>query len=104
MCVLRGPRPSLRVSAAPDGPFIPRAGEAPSLREWNGLLVARRRVVVAEPLPQRLLELAGGLELLDDVGAADQLALHEHLWDRRPAGDRRKLLANQRIGKDVDRG
>ena len=41
--------------------------------------------------PERLLELAlqlaRGRQLLDDVGAADQLTADEQLRDRRPAGD-----------------
>ena len=52
-----------------------------SLGERDGLFVAPLGVVVAEPLAQRALELAARLELLDDVGAADQLALR-----RTPAG------------------
>src|SRR5581483_2487541 len=43
-------------------------------------------------------------ELLDDVGAADELALHEDLRDRRPAGKRAQLLADLRVRQDVDRG
>src|SRR5829696_4715720 len=47
-------------------------------------------------------ELAGLVHLGDDVAAADQLALHEQLGDRRPVGDRRQLLADARVGQDVD--
>src|SRR4029077_7463075 len=53
---------------------------------------------------ERLLELARPLELLDDVGPADQLSLDEDLRDRRPAGDGGQVLADLRVGKDVDRG
>ena len=42
--------------------------------------------------------------LLDDVGAADQLALDEDLRDRRPAGDRREVLADLHVEQHVDRG
>ena len=70
----------------------------------EGLLLALVAVVRAELLLERPLQVAGGLELLDDVGAADQLAADEDLRDRRPARLRRKLLADRRIGKDVDGG
>src|SRR5262249_50191337 len=49
------------------------------------------------------LELTALLELLDDVGAAYELALHKDLRDRRPTGDRRQLLPDRRIRQDVDR-
>ena len=49
------------------------------------------------------VELARLEELLRDVRAADQLALDEHLRDRRPARERRELLADARVGEDVHR-
>src|SRR5689334_23586152 len=67
-------------------------------------LFARAAVLGAELLAERLLQLAARLELLDDVGAADELAADEHLRDRRPARERRELLADARVGKDVDGG
>src|SRR6185312_12228523 len=67
-------------------------------------LFARAAVLGAELLAQRLLELAARFELLDDVGAADELAADEHLRDRRPAGERRELLADAWVGQHVDRG
>src|SRR5204863_606917 len=48
------------------------------------------------------LQLARSLELLDDVRAADQLAANKDLRDRRPARERRQLLADLRVGQDVD--
>src|SRR5262249_13857843 len=72
--------------------------------ELNGRLGARLAVVVAEPVRERLLELATLLELLDDVGAADELALDEDLRDRRPARDGGQVLPDLRIAQDVDRG
>ncbi len=69
-----------------------RAGDAEELAQGDGRLVARRGIVVAELLAELGLELAALLELLDDVGAADELALDEDLRDRRPARDRRQVL------------
>ena len=66
-------------------------------------LAARIPVALAELVDERLLELARALHLLDDVGAADQLALDEHLRDRRPARDRREVLADPHVEQDVDR-
>src|SRR5436309_5682578 len=60
-------------------------------------------VVRTELFLQRPLQLAALGELLDDVGAADQLAADEDLRDRRPARDRGELLADRRVGQDVDR-
>ena len=42
------------------------------------------------------------VHLGDDVAAADQLALDEQLRDRRPVRHRRQLLADARVGQDVD--
>src|SRR5262249_23042819 len=64
---------------------------------------ARLAAVLAPALAERSLELAAVLELYDDMGAADELALHEHLRDRRQAGDRRQLLPDRRIRQNVDR-
>src|SRR5207237_396308 len=58
---------------------------------------------LVEPRPYRPpLQLAGLRQLLHDVGAADQLAPHEDLRDRRPAGDGRELQPDARVGQDVD--
>ena len=54
--------------------------------------------------PSDLGELAGLVHLGDDVAAADQLALDEQLRDRRPVRQRRQLLADARVGQDVDGG
>ncbi len=54
--------------------------------------------------PEELLQLAGLIHLGDDVAATNQLALDEQLRDRRPPGDGRELLADRRIGQDVDGG
>src|SRR5581483_3919859 len=74
------------------------------LGQRDGLFAARGGVAVAELLAELRLELAALLELFDDVGAADELALDEDLRDRRPAGDRREILADLGVGQDVDRG
>src|SRR6266540_611685 len=60
-------------------------------------------VLGSEALLERPLELAALRQLLDDVSAANELAAHEDLGDRRPAGERRELLADARVGEDVDR-
>src|SRR6476659_2201587 len=62
------------------------------------------RALGAERVVELERELAGGEELLGDVRAADQLALDEHLRDRRPTGDPGQLLADARIREHVDRG
>ena len=78
------------------------------LREQLGEILVRKgrldRHELAQALAERLLKLTACLELFDDVGAADQLALDEDLRDRRPAGDRCQLLADCRIRQHVDRG
>src|SRR4029079_3538278 len=79
------------------------AGDSRELGDCDGGLVALSCEVVTELLAQRRGELTALLELLDDVGAADELSLDAHLRDRRPAGDRGQLLPDLRIGKDVDR-
>src|SRR6476620_2744092 len=61
-------------------------------------------VVRTQLLLECPLELAAQRELLDDVGASDQFAADEDLWDRRPARDRGKLLADPRVGQNVDGG
>ena len=68
------------------------------------VLGAGRGVVVAELLAEGLREVAALLELLDDVGAADQLAAHEDLRNRRPAREGREVLPDLGIGKDVNCG
>src|SRR3954447_12681522 len=94
MCHMRKPEAA--------GSCCPERGNL--LRQNGGVLVARGRVVVAELLAQRLLELARLLELLDDVGATHELALHEHLRDRRPTRDRGQLLPDRGVGQHVDGG
>ena len=59
-------------------------------------------VLGAERLVDLRPQLAGGVELLGDVRAADQLALDEDLRDRRPLAQRGQLLPDPRVGKDVD--
>ena len=61
-------------------------------------------VVGAECVGELALELAAFGQLLDDVCAADELALDEDLRNRGPAGKRRELLAKTRIREDVDCG
>src|SRR5439155_1671777 len=56
-----------------------------------------------ERLLELLFELARHRQLLDDVGASDQLALDEDLRDRRPPVEPGELLADRRIWEDVDR-
>jgi predicted dithiol-disulfide oxidoreductase (DUF899 family) len=72
------------------------------LDDRDGLLGAAAPEARAERRLELLLELAGLRQLLRDVGAADQLAADEDLRDRRPAGERRELLADLRVGEDVD--
>ena len=59
----------------------------PSLDDGDDALFGLRAVLGPERRGEPLLELAGLRELLDDVRAADELALDEHLRDRRPAGE-----------------
>ena len=66
-----------------------------------GRLLARL-AVGAQRLVELGLQLTALEELLDDVRAADELSLDEDLWDRRPARERRELLANLRVRQDVD--
>src|SRR5262245_1859149 len=73
-------------------------------QEGDGPFFGRRAVAGAELLLEHTPELAARRQLLGDVGAADQLALHEDLRNRRPARERGELLADGWIGKDVDRG
>src|SRR5262245_35585837 len=68
------------------------------------LLLALVPVVRAELLLERPFQVTRRLELLDDVGAADQLPADEDLRDRRPARLGRELLADRRIRKHVDCG
>src|SRR5205085_3305205 len=56
----------------------------------------------SELLLEQALQLTTLSELLRDVRAADELAADEDLRDRRPAGDLLQLLANRRVGEDVD--
>src|SRR5206468_763657 len=59
-------------------------------------------VTLAQPAAQRFRELPALAQLLDDVGASDELAADEDLGDGRPARERRELLADLRVGEDVD--
>src|SRR4051794_13233969 len=62
------------------------------------------RVVLGRLLrAEKVGQLAGLVHLGDDVAAADELAVHEQLRDRRPVRDRRELLADARVGQDVER-
>src|SRR5215204_1241978 len=72
--------------------------------EGDDPLLARVAEALAERFSELALQLSGHGQLLDDVGAADELALDEDLRDSRPAGERRELLAEARIREDVDRG
>src|SRR5829696_6802333 len=72
-------------------------------RERERLLVRRGAVVVAERVAQPALEVARRVELLDDVRAADELALDENLRDRRPARELGQLLADLGVRQHVDR-
>src|SRR5262245_60510518 len=75
-----------------------------SCGELDDALVARVAVPLAERVAQLALELSRRRELLDDVCASDELALDEDLRDRRPPGERGQLLAEARVGEDVDGG
>src|SRR5579885_948048 len=66
---------------------------------FRGVAIAR-----AELLLENLRQLARLGELLHNVGAADELALDEHLRDRRPAREVREFLPDRGVGKDVHRG
>ena len=59
-------------------------------------------IALAQRVCELALELAGRGQLLDDVRAADELALDEDLRDRRPAGQARQFLAETWVGEDVD--
>src|SRR5258707_204519 len=72
-------------------------------RERHDTLVAGRLPALAELVADDIREVAALGELLHGVRAADQLAADEPLRDRRPAVELRQLLADPRIGKDVDR-
>src|SRR3954451_19316361 len=74
-------------------------GRGARLRGHGGRL---RRVALRLDA-ERLGQLAGLVHLADDVAAADQLAVDEQLGDRRPVRDRAQLLADARVGQDVDR-
>ena len=87
---VRAPRP-LRLEPVVD--LQRRALDGVRRLRLGGLLDAQRRG-----------QLAGLVHLRDDVAAADQLALDEQLGDRRPVGDRGELLADARVGEDVDGG
>jgi hypothetical protein len=57
-----------------------------------------------QKLQQCLRELSRLVHLGHDVTAPEQLAIDEQLRDRGPVGDRRELLADPRVGQDVDGG
>ena len=52
--------------------------------------------------PESSRQLAGLEHLGDDVAAAEQVAADEQLGDGGPVRDRRQLLADARVGQDVD--
>src|SRR3954452_5117449 len=85
---LRGPRPQ-GDRAAPQtqikgtGPFFSVQAVLEAKRRALGL--DRLRVLLRLLDPELLGELARLVHLGDDVAAADQLAVHEELRDRRPA-------------------
>ena len=56
-------------------------------------LLAVLAVGLAERVFEPLFELTARCELLDDVGAAQQLSADEDLRNRRPPGDRRQFLS-----------
>src|SRR5262249_22560570 len=94
------------------GPWSAAPGRgSPPAQDSAALWLENARDLLGAGLPvsraQRALEprfeLSCRRQLLDDVRPADQLALEEHLGDRRPAGERRELLSDRRIGQDVDR-
>ncbi len=70
----------------------------------TGSSSAGRAVVLGHLHAEQLGQLAVLVHLDHDVAAADQLALHEQLRDRRPARKARELLADARVGQDVQRG
>src|SRR5579871_4012595 len=81
-------KPSSRSARAAERPTTP----APTTAARSG---SRRH---------HLRELARLVELGDDVAAADELAVDEELRDGGPARMRRQLLADARVGQDVERG
>src|ERR1700694_4333299 len=89
-----------------DSRYVPATRQALSsgCAELDHALVAAVAVVRAERIGEPLLQLSVRGQLLDDVRATDELALDEDLRNRRPARERRELLAETRVGEDVDRG
>ena len=85
----------------------PRASEpvAGGSRSCSGAAarLGPRRPVGRRLDAERLGQLARLVHLGDDVAAADQLAADEELRDRRPVRQRGQLLADPRVGQDVDR-
>src|SRR2546430_12345122 len=73
-------------------------------RELDDPLVAGVAVAGAERVGELALEFARRRQLLDDVRAADELALDEDLRDHRPAQKNQKLLTKSQIKKNIDRG
>jgi uncharacterized SAM-binding protein YcdF (DUF218 family) len=69
-----------------------------------GGLGRRRRDArsILDGLADHRRQLALGVQLAHDVAAADELAAHEHLRDRRPVGVRLHSLTLLRVGEDVD--
>ena len=74
----------------------------PSGAAWTGWPSGARVGRLGRLDAEDLSELAGLVHLGDDVAAADQLAVDEELRDRRPLRDRAELLADARVGQDVD--
>ena len=86
-----------RVPLSPAG--FRSASRPPQPRPAAARQALRRAVLDAEGLRQ----LARLVHLHHDVAAPDQLAVDEQLWDRRPVGEGRELLADAGIGQDVHR-
>ena len=93
---------SLEAGLIAAGAIRPIGFRYAGVSERDGALAGGLAVVGAELLLEHAGQLAARSQLLGDVGAADQLALDEDLRDRRPAGDLRQLLADRRVGEDVD--
>ena len=79
---------------------MPLAGSTKRLICKKLLLLLLKRFQF-RPLLGHGLQLAGQRQLLDDVGAADELARDEDLRDRGPLGERGELLADAGIREDV---
>src|SRR5205823_6927127 len=94
-CSIPGPLPRTNDSG--------RGGILTGLPDGYYPLRGAAAVVRTELFLKRLLQLVALRKLLHYVGAADQFAADEDLRDRRPARDRRELLADSGVGQDVHR-